>query len=171
MKSFYKTVDVITKWSSHLASFLIIPLTLVICYTIIMRFFFSKSPVWGFEIPLFLFGIFILISGAEGLRTNSHLAVDIFPRKLPEKGQQILQILSILIILFVCFTLCWQGYKMALDSTLIGERSSHQSTFNPPIWWFKWFIPISALLIFLQAFKQLLQLIGKLLGKERENDV
>ena len=37
----------------------------------------------------------------------------------------------------------------------------HQTAFNPPIWWLKWFIPISAGLVALQAIADLLKEIIK----------
>jgi TRAP-type mannitol/chloroaromatic compound transport system permease small subunit len=54
---------------------------------------------------------------------------------------------------------------MAWQSTLILERSIHQSAFNPQIWWFKWVIPISAALVLLQSFGELIAAIQKLRGK------
>lgn len=160
----------ISSWTSWGVSFLIIPLAIVVVYTVIMRYFFSNAPVWGFEVPIFLYGIFFMVAGAEGLRLKVHVTVDVFPRMLPLKGKQILEIVSSLIIIIVCLTLTWHGFIMAWDSTLINEHSTHQSTFNPSIWWFKWFIPISAALIFLQAINELIVSISNFIGKESKID-
>ena len=109
-----------------------------------------------------------MIAGAEGLRQQSHVAVDIIPRIMSKKGQNILGVFSNVIIILVCLVLTWQGFNMALDSTLINDYSCLQSTFNPHIWRFKWIIPISSTLILLQAFKQLLCLINKFREKGDE---
>ncbi|WNS75745.1 TRAP transporter small permease subunit [Bacillus sp. DTU_2020_1000418_1_SI_GHA_SEK_038] len=170
MRSLQKIITRITSWSSWAVSFLIIPLALVVVYTVIMRYFFAKAPVWGFEVPIFLYGIFFMVAGAEGLRLKVHVTVDVFPRMLSLKGKQFLEIFSTIIIIIVCLTLTWHGYNMAWDSTLINEHSTHQSTFNPPIWWFKWFIPLSAALILLQALNELIISINNFMGKERKNN-
>ncbi|MBE1556705.1 TRAP transporter small permease subunit [Sporosarcina limicola] len=169
MRRILEVIDKISYWSGKIVSFLIIPLTLVICYSIVMRKFFSKAPDWGFEVPIFLFGIGIMVAGAEVLRVNEHISVDVIPRLLSAKAQVALKIFSASIIIIVCLFMAGQGYKLALSSTLINEHSSHQSSFNPPIWWYKWFIPLSAVLVLLQAIRHLVDEILVLLGKETEN--
>ena len=169
MRSILIAIDKISYWSGKISSFLIIPLTLVICYTIVMRKFFSSAPDWGFEVPIFLYGMGIMIAGAEVLRVKGHISVDVIPRLLPAKAQVILKIFSSAVIIIVCLFMAWQGYNSALSSTLINEHSSHQSSFNPPIWWFRWFIPLAAVLVLLQAIRQLVNEILELLGKENED--
>ena len=170
MNKLLNGIDSLSYWSGKLASYLIIPLTLVICYTVIMRTFFSQSPDWGFEISIFLYGIGILIGGAEVLRVNEHVSVDVFPRLVSERMRNILAIVSTLIIIVVCLIMMVQGYNSAMTSTLISERSSHQSSFNPPIWWYKWIIPLAASLVFLQAIKRLVEEIKTAAGKGGKND-
>jgi hypothetical protein len=46
------------------------------------------------------------------------------------------------------------------------ERSTHQTPFNPEVWWYRWIIPISCALISWQAFKDMLALI---LGRPEKN--
>lgn len=168
MNSILKTIDNISLWSGKIVGYLIIPLTLIMVYTITMRKVFSDAPDWGFEVPIFIYGIFIMIAGAEVLRVKEHISVDVIPRLLPPRMQIFLKIFATLIILIVCGFIVFQGYNLALSSTLINEHSSHQSSFNPPIWWFKWFIPLSGALVFLQAIRQLITEIFELLGKELE---
>jgi TRAP-type mannitol/chloroaromatic compound transport system permease small subunit len=106
-----------------------------------------------------------MLSGAYCLKLKAHVNVDILPQYLPVFGQRILELLSSIVIIIVCLTLVFHGYKMAWQSTLILERSIHQSAFNPQIWWFKWVIPISAALVLLQSFGELIAAIQKLRGK------
>ncbi len=132
-----------------------IPLTLVIVYTVIMRRFLSSAPDWGFEVPIFIFGIMILLSGADTLRVKGHIAVDIILQYVSEKAGKLLITFGLLVVLFVSAFLVFKGVDSAVESTRIMERSSHQSSFNPQIWWFKWFIPIGGLLIWLQAWVEI----------------
>ena len=71
------------------------------------------------------------------------------------KFRKFLEILGILVTLSVCVIIVWLGTKYAWQSTKILERSIHQTAFNPQIWWFKWFIPVSAALVFIQAIVNL----------------
>ena len=148
-----KVVDRTSGWSSVVAGLLIIPLTAVVIFTAFMRAFTPFSPDWGFLITLFLYGTAIMLAGAEVLRRDEHVAVDILPSMLPRKLGDALRIFSTLVIIVVSVVFVFVGSDMAWDSTIIDEHSSHQSGFDPPIWWFRWIIPISFFLILLEALR------------------
>ncbi|MBM7587256.1 TRAP-type mannitol/chloroaromatic compound transport system permease small subunit [Bacillus pakistanensis] len=152
MKPIMRGIEALSSAAGKLAGYLMIPLTLVIVYTIVMRRFFSNAPDWGFEVPIFIFGISILLAGADVLRMKGHIAVDIINARLPDRLNRLLSTFALLLILVVCTFLVFKGTEMAIESTRILERSSHQSSFNPQIWWFKLFIPLSGLLVWFQAW-------------------
>lgn len=166
MKKFLSAIDKISLWSGKLASYLFIPLILIIVYTVFMRYVLSNAPDWGFEMTIFLYGIMMFVGGGYTHREKSHVTVDVFSQFLGEKGTTVLEIISSITIIIVCVILTIQSSEAAMESTRILERSIHQTAFNPPIWWFKWFIPFSAVLIILQSLKFLIESIYKLIGKE-----
>ena len=155
MNVILKGIETLSAIMGKLAGFLMIPLTLVIVYTVILRRFFSNAPDWGFEVPIFLFGMMILLSGADTLRIKGHIAVDIIQQYVSARWGRILITFGLLVVLFVSTFLVFKGIDSAIESTKIMERSSHQSSFNPQIWWFKWFIPIGGLLLWLQAWVEI----------------
>lgn len=155
MNVILKGIETLSAIMGKLAGFLMIPLTLVIVYTVILRRFFSNAPDWGFEVPIFLFGMMILLSGADTLRIKGHIAVDIIQKYVSARWGRILITFGLVIVLFVSAFLVLKGIDSAIESTKIMERSSHQSSFNPQIWWFKWFIPIGGLLLWLQAWVEI----------------
>ncbi|MET3576103.1 TRAP transporter small permease subunit [Bhargavaea ullalensis] len=155
MNVLLRGIEALSSAVGKLAGLLMIPLTLVIVYTVIMRRFLSSAPDWGFEVPIFIFGIMILLSGADTLRVKGHIAVDIILQYVSEKAGKLLITFGLLVVLFVSAFLVFKGVDSAVESTRIMERSSHQSSFNPQIWWFKWFIPIGGLLIWLQAWVEI----------------
>jgi TRAP-type mannitol/chloroaromatic compound transport system permease small subunit len=66
--------------------------------------------------------------------------------------------------------LIYIGSKAAWISTLQLERSSRQTPFDPQIWWYKWVIPFSALLLALQALVESIKTIRSLKdGGTQEN--
>lgn len=161
MEKLIRIIEKVIDWSGKVAAVMIFPMMLVIVYVSIMRYFFKNTPLWGFEMSLFPFGILIILGGAYTLKEKAHVSVDILPRYLTIKGQKILEIFSMIIILAVCIIIFWLGIKHSWQSIRIGERSIHQTAFNPPIWWFKCFIPISAGLVSLQTITNLLRKITK----------
>lgn len=161
MNKIIKAIELMSEFAGKLAYYLIIPLTLIVFYTIIMRRFFGNYPDWGFESTIFLFGIMILLSGADTLRTKGHISVDIIQQYIKGKPAQVLNVFITGLIIVIAVLLMWKGIDLSLESTMIQERSAHQTSFNPPIWWFKWFIPLAGLLLLLQALVELYKVIGR----------
>jgi TRAP-type mannitol/chloroaromatic compound transport system permease small subunit len=159
-------IEKLSDLSGRAVSVLILPVVLVTVYMVVMRYFFHASAGWGFEVTIFLYGIYFMISGAHCLKVRGHVGVDIIAKLLPTKAQKFLEIFASLVIAAFCFFLIWQGTKMAWQSTMNMEHSIHQTAFNPQIWWFKWVIPLSGLLILLQTIADILKTILSMKEKE-----
>src|SRR5690625_7202035 len=99
MKSIVKGIEALSSTTGKLSGYLMIPLTFVIMYTIIMRRFFSNAPDWGFEVPIFIFGISILLMVADVFRFKGHVAVDIINANLSGRCRGLLSTVSLHILL------------------------------------------------------------------------
>lgn len=140
----------------------IVILVIVVVYTAMVRYLFKYSVGWGFEVSVFIFGIYSILSGGFCLKEKAHVRVDILPTLLSQKKQNIIDLLSSIVEIIVSIVMIYSGTIYAFDSTRILERSIHQSTFNPQIWWFKWMIPLAALLVLLQAIVDLCDLLKQI---------
>src|SRR5699024_11524537 len=100
---------------------MIIPLTFVVIYTVIMRRFFGNSPDWSFEVTIFIFGIMILLMGADTLRTKGHIIVDVVQPFIKGKASLILLTLVNLLVVITSFILLIKGVELAIESTRIME--------------------------------------------------
>ena len=167
MQKFLTAVNALSKWSGIITSFLIVPMILIIVFTSMMRYFFSHVVDWGFETSLFVYGMHFMLGGAYCLHMRSHVIVDILPSRLPFRGKKITEAFGNLVVLFVAVMLTWLGTTWAWKSTMMWERSAHQTAFDPPIWWYKWVLPISAALLGLQALADTLAAIGKAVGRDK----
>jgi TRAP-type C4-dicarboxylate transport system permease small subunit len=165
MHVIHALIDRMIEKTGQVLSLLILPLMLIVVYSVIMRYVFKNALTWSFEVSLFIFGAYGLLGGAYCVLTKSHVNVDILPRKLPATGQLILAILTNLIILTVTSVMLIYGVQIAYQSTMILERSVHQTSFNPQIWWFRWTIPLAALLVLIKAISDLILAVKELSGK------
>lgn len=143
-----------------LVSLLILPLIVGIVYSSLKSFIFNDPPIWTFEMSLFLYGSFVMLGAGFCHLEKKHVAVDVLRSYLSPKWNRILGIFSEGIVLFVALVIIWVSVPGAWRSTLMRERSTHQTPFNPEIWWYRWIIPISCALLSWQAFKDMLALIS-----------
>lgn len=150
MEKFINTIDRFSENIGHALAWLLLPIIGIVLYTAVMRYFFHTAVPWGFEMGLFAFGIHGIGGGGYCLRQDGHVNVDVLAPHLPKKWSAVLGIFSSLVIVAVTVGILYLGSRWAWRSTLLLERSIHGTEFNPQIWWFKWIIPLSALLVLLQ---------------------
>ncbi|MFN4156254.1 MAG: TRAP transporter small permease subunit [Paracoccaceae bacterium] len=157
MDRFLAIIDAVSEFTGRAVSYLVVPLILTIVYSVISRYFFNSIVHWSFEMTIFMFGIMVMLGGAYTLKQGAHVRVDVLPGYLGHRGKCLLDILSFVMVLGVCCVIIWLGTRSAWMSTLRLEHSSLQTPFNPQIWWFRWVIPLSALLIGLQALAEIIR--------------
>lgn len=139
-----------------LISLLILPLIGIIVYSSLRSYFFRDPPIWTFEMSLFLFGSFFMLGSAYCHLEKKHVAVDVINHYLPPKWCRIFGVFSEGVVLFVALVIIYVSVPNAWQATLIQERSTLQTPFNPHVWWFRWVIPIACALISWQALKDML---------------
>lgn len=143
----------------RLVSLLILPLIAIIVYSSTKAFLFNETPMWTFEMSIFFFGCFFMLGAGYAHKEKKHVAVDVVNHYLSPKWQRVFGIFAEVVVLFVALVILYLSVPAAIQSFAIKERSTHQTPFNPPIWWFRWVIPASCALISWQAFKDLVALV------------
>ncbi len=141
----------------RLVSLLILPLITIIVYSALKSYLLKSPPIWTFEMSIFIFGCFFMLGTAYCHQNKGHVAVDVINHYLPPKWRKVQGIFSESVILFVALTLVYISVPNAYRSTLMGERSILQTPFNPYVWWFRWIIPISGILLACQNIANIIR--------------
>jgi len=149
---------------NKITAYLTIPLVVIVVYCALMRYIFHAMPDWGFEMSIFIFGIQAILGGVYCHASNGHVSVDIFSKYLSDRMNLRLKMMHEIAIIFVCLIILFVSYEWAWNSFQISERSIQQTTFNPPIWWFKAIVPISAFLMSIQSLLNFKAIIRDLKG-------
>ncbi|MDR1578914.1 MAG: TRAP transporter small permease [Synergistaceae bacterium] len=144
----------------RIVSLLILPLIAVILYSTLKAFFLNQTPSWSFEVTIFLYGAFFMLGAAYCHREKKHVAVDVLIYHVSPRSQRILKIIGECVVLFVALVMLWISAPSAYRSMIMGERSTHQTPFNPYVWWYRMVIPISCALLSWQSFWDLFGLIS-----------
>ncbi|MBL3591983.1 MAG: TRAP transporter small permease [Synergistaceae bacterium] len=140
-------------------SLLLLPLVVIIVYSALKAYLLNDTPIWTFEISLFLYGLFFMLGAAYTHKEKKHVAVDVLTHYVSPRTGRILAIIAELVVFLVALAILWVSVPGAWRSFLMKERSTHQTPFNPQVWWFRWVIPISCALISWQAFRDMIALI------------
>lgn len=149
LRRIHKIIDRISDFTARGVSYLIFVLMLLIPFEVAMRYIFNSPTTWSMEITQFILCALIAFGGAYTLRTGGHVNVDILYHRFGSRTRAVINSFTYLILFFFLVLLIWKSWGVAVRSMRWGETSS--SSFNPPIWPVKFFIPIGAFLLLFQA--------------------
>lgn len=150
-----KSIDGLSLSIGKFAGFLIPVLAGVVLFEVCMRYIFSASQSWTFEMSQFLFGTTFVLGGAYTFYHKAHVNVDVLYGRLSPKGKAIMDLITSIFILIFLGVLIWKGWEVAWRSFLLGERT--ESGWAPPIWPIRMLIPIGAFIMLLQGVANILR--------------
>ncbi len=165
MNRFLSLVDQINEQTGKVVSYLVIILAAVILYEIVARYFFGNPTIWAHETSQIIYGAYVVLLGGYVLKQGAHVNVEILYNRFKPRSRALIDLITW--SLFFCFAgvLFWKGLVIGWESLAIRETSP--TTFAPPVYPTKLFLPLAALLLLLQGLARYLKTILFLLsGKE-----
>lgn len=143
-----------------IVSLLLLPLIAQIIYSTLSGYFFRHVPIWTFEMTLFLYGLIGMLGAGYCHVNGKHVAVDTIHNYLSLRWRRYFELFAEAVVLFATIIIIYMSLPAALRSFHMWERSIHQTPWNPPIWWFRWLIPISCSLIIMASLKKVAAIIS-----------
>lgn len=152
-------IDRLSTWLGQLFGWLMIPLMMLIVWEVVGRYFFRVSNAWAFDVQIMLYGTVFMMAGAYTLAKSGHVRGDILYGFLQPRTQATIDLmLYVLFFLPGVVALVYAGLSFANDSFLIDERSSVTAG-GPPLWPFKFIIPLSGAILLLQGLAEIARCI------------
>lgn len=174
VQRFLYTVDEISTWFGKLFAWLIIVLMTVVCIEVFKRYILNAPTAWIFDAENMLYGTLFMLCGAYTLAQNAHVRGDFLYSSMKPRTQASLDLfLYILFFLPGIAALIYSGWIFAVESWRINEHSNVTAD-GPPVWQFKFMIPLAGVLVMLQGFAEIVRCIECLrtgMWPERLKDV
>jgi TRAP-type C4-dicarboxylate transport system permease small subunit len=126
-----RAIEWVNEWSGILSGIGVIIGGVVICYEIVVRYWFGQSAVWQTEFSIYTLIFATFIGSAYALKHNGHVSIDIVTTYLPPRVNAILRVCTMLLSLCFLGVLAWKGWIMWWEAYTQGWRSS--SLWNPPL--------------------------------------
>lgn len=147
------------EWTGRKISWLTALLVLVICYDVVMRYFFNSSSVAIYEIEWHIFSLIFLLGAAYALKHDRHVRVDVFYSRFPEKTKAWVNLVgTVLFLIPLCWILIAEGVDLVTNSFRLSESSPDPGGL-PARYLIKAAIPLGFSLLMLQAINLALQSI------------
>jgi TRAP-type mannitol/chloroaromatic compound transport system permease small subunit len=152
-------VDRISTWVGQLFSWLIVLLTLLICWEVFSRYALNQPHGWVLDAQIILYGTLFMMAGAYTLAKNNHVRGDVlYGFFQPSTQAWIDLILYIVFFLPGVFAMAWAGWTFAADAVAIREQTFSADPL--PIYPFKAIIPIAAFMLLAQGIVEIVRCIA-----------
>lgn len=149
VRAILKKIDFLSEWSGKSISWLILPLIAAITYDTFMRYFFRAPTFWSFDVSYMLGGTVMLVGMAYVTLHRAHVRVDIIYTRLSQKVKLIIDL-----IFTAVFFLPLMGMLLERSLHRAGwawhiKEFSEVGFWRPPIYPFRWMIPVALSLLIL----------------------
>jgi TRAP-type mannitol/chloroaromatic compound transport system permease small subunit len=152
---FLYTIDGISTWTGKLAAWLIIGLMGLVCIEVFKRYIINMPTAWIFDASNMLYGTLFMIAGAYTLAQNGHVRGDFLYSSMRPRTQASLDlVLYIVFFLPGIAALVYAGWDYASESWRINEHSNVTAD-GPPVYHFKFMIPLAGALLMLQGLAEI----------------
>ncbi|MEM1697819.1 MAG: TRAP transporter small permease [Thermofilaceae archaeon] len=142
---------------SFLCASLILPLIVSTVVSSMLRYVFRAPNMWLWYFSIWFYGISFSLGGAYLLYLGGHTSVDAVFKFFPRRIKTFVEVINLVAISIICFIILINAVSQAWYSTSILEVDSSVLEVSPPIWWYKWILAASLLLVGLQALALLKQ--------------
>lgn len=159
VQSVLHAIDGFSTWVGKVFAWLVIALTAVVCIEVFKRYVLNTPTAWIFDAENMLYGTLFMMCGAYTLAQNAHVRGDFLYSSMRPRTQA-----SLDLVLYVVFfipgiaALIYSGWIFALDSWRINEHSTVTAD-GPPVWQFKFVIPIAGAMVMIQGIAEIIRCI------------
>src|ERR1041385_7811502 len=152
-------IDQISYWSGKAFAWLIVALTFVVCIEVFKRYILNAPTAWIFDFDNMLYGTLFMLCGAYTLAQNAHVRGDFLYSSMRPRTQAGLD-LVLYIVFFIpgIAALIYSGWIFAVESWTINEHSPVPGE-GPPVWQFKFMIPLAGALVMLQGLAEIVRCV------------
>jgi TRAP-type mannitol/chloroaromatic compound transport system permease small subunit len=159
MQNILQIIDRVNTWIGQLFGWFVLVLTLFVTYEVFSRYALGEPHAWSFDAMNMMYGALFMMAGAYTLSKNGHVRGDVLYGFFPPRLQAGLD-LALYILFFIpgVVALAWAGYNYAMESLMINEHSTITAD-GPPIYPFKFIIPLAGVTLLFQGFVEIVYCI------------
>lgn len=164
---YIKIIDSFNEWVGNKVAWLTTALVLLVCYDVVMRYFFNSSSAGLYELEWHIFSAIFLLGAAFTLKHDRHVRVDVFYSNFSETQKAWVNLIGTLVFLIpLCYVIIDASSKFVLHAYRFNEGSADAGGL-PNRYIIKSAIPIGFLLLLLQAFSMLFKSILTVFNKNK----
>ena len=148
-----------------IAGVLLLVMVLIVSYTVLMRYFIGKPPVWATEMTEWILLYATFLAAAWVLKEDGHVKIDVVLIRLSQKKQYVFSVIVCILGILICGFFAYHGAKAVYS--LYKRDVIMMGMILMPKYILVAVIPLGLLLCFVQFIRSLK---GLLVGKGSKGD-
>jgi TRAP-type C4-dicarboxylate transport system permease small subunit len=125
----------------------------LICYAVILRYFFNRPQPWTDEAAGWLLVTSVMLALPEVQRRGDHIGIDFLAGRLSDTGRRLLLAFGLVMVLICAVILVVEGIEMIEFSRMLGVLSNQIPEI--PLWMVQALVPAGFILLLVVALTQL----------------
>ncbi len=159
MQKLLHTIDAVSEYSGKAIAWLVLLLTVVLCYEVVMRYAFNAPTKWAFDMSYMLGGSYFILGQAYTLQKRKHVRIDLFYTLFAPRTKAALEIFFYLLFFFPLFGLLLYHLIPYVYFSWIMQERSMQGYWMPILYPFKTVMPVGVFLLLLQGLAEFLRAV------------
>ena len=111
----------LNRLEEYLTAALLAAMTLLTFVQVVLRYVFDSGLIWALEATTYLFGWLVLIGISIGIRTNTHIAVDLLSQRLPPRARQLVALIAVGLSLLYAGLMCYGSWTLIDQLRIFGS--------------------------------------------------
>jgi TRAP-type mannitol/chloroaromatic compound transport system permease small subunit len=154
-----RAIDAVSTAAGWLAGWLIVPMTAAVMYEVVARYAFRAPTMWSHDASYMLYGAQFMLAAAYTLLKGGHIRTDVLYERWSARTRATVDAVCYVLFFFPSM-LCilYAGAVEARHAWEIGERTGLRLVgVTVPMYALKTVIPLTAALLVLQGFAELIR--------------
>ena len=152
-----RIIDGFSEWSGKTVAWMIIPLFVSLTYEGFARYLFNAPTLWAYDLSYMLYGALFMLGAHYTLLKGAHIRTDMLWEKFSPRVKGRIDAVAYVFFFFPAMILlfyasvdeAWRAWQL--------NELSEQTAWRPYLWPFKAVVPLTALLLMIQGFSELLK--------------
>ena len=137
-----------------LAGVVLVAFTALVLYSVVMRYFFTRPPIWGEEVPKLMFVWMIFIGAGFAYLSGANIRMTVLIDRVPRGPRRLIETAMHLCVLAMLGVILW--YSQPILRLTSGSTSLATGLANS---WTYWPLPLGACLLILNEIRILRRLL------------
>ncbi|MBX3702188.1 MAG: TRAP transporter small permease subunit [Steroidobacteraceae bacterium] len=144
-------LDALAEWTGRAVSWLTLAMVVATVAVVVLRYAAGVGLIWLQESVNWMHALVFMLGAAYTLKADEHVRVDVFYRRMSERGRAIVDLAGTLLFLLpLCAFLIVESWPWVAASWRVAERSREAGGL-PMLYLLKSLIPLMAALLALQG--------------------